>query len=441
MPLVIAYSGGVDSQVLLHAIAFLIYNKSILNSVTVCHVNHGLSQNANTWQAFAQQTCGKLNLPLKVCQVNVKPKPQQSLEALAREARYQALQSIYTTPSLILTGHHSDDQAETFLLALKRGSGLKGLSAMAAESKKGNNLLLRPLLGITRSQILDYANKKQLNWIDDESNSDTCFDRNFIRSDIMPLLITRWPSIVNTINRSSEHCQEGQLLLDELAADDLSLCQHDSKSLSVDALKQLSHSRFNNLIRFYLSKHHCLMPSTEQLVQLRLQLNAAGDKSPAVKLGDHFIRRYKGALYLTAQFEDISQWQIELNLTNDESCIELPNDLGKLQLTNTVLDDNEGLSQIIVLPDKKRKVTIRFSHNNPTCLPDYRSRSRSLKKILQELNIPPWQRKRVPFLFYGDELVAAIGYFVCQDYLPRDLLNVLPSEAGTCVVIKATIKL
>lgn len=436
MPLVIAYSGGVDSQVLLHAIALLSHKKHILNSITVCHVNHGLSKNANTWQLFAQQTCLELEIPLKICQVNVKAKPQQSLEALARDARYHALQSINTTSSLILTGHHSDDQAETFLLALKRGSGLKGLSAMANESKLGKDLLVRPLLTITRSQILDYAQKQQLSWIEDESNLDTCFDRNFIRNDVMPLLSARWPSIVNTINRSSEHCKEGQLLLDELAAEDLSLCQHDCNSLSVEPLNQLSQARFNNLIRFFLSQHHCLMPSTEQLIQLRLQLNAADDKSPEVKVGDNFFRRFKGALYLTAQFEDINHWQAELDLANKESCIELPDHLGKLHLTKVALNELTNESQVIVLPDEIRKVTIRFSHNNPTCLPEYRNRSRSLKKILQELNIPPWLRKRVPFLFYGDELVAAIGYFVCQRFLPQEPLQTLPSTARDRIVIK-----
>ena len=133
-PLVIAYSGGVDSQVLLHALAKLTHENKVLNSLVVCHVNHGLSDNAQQWQRFAEQQCQRLKLPLKTHQVHVQAQVQQSLEALARTARYQSLQSIYKETSIILTGHHSDDQAETFLLALKRGSGLKGLSAMTLES-------------------------------------------------------------------------------------------------------------------------------------------------------------------------------------------------------------------------------------------------------------------------------------------------------------------
>ncbi len=427
MPLVIAYSGGVDSQVLLHALASLkqkskqenLISPSINNPITVCHVNHGLSKNASMWQAFAEKSCLDLNLTLRVFRLNIQAQAQKSLEALARDARYQALQSIYNKPSLIITGHHSDDQAETFLLALKRGSGLKGLSAMAIETKQAKDFLLRPLLYISRVEIIDYAKKHELTWIEDESNTDTRFDRNFIRHEIMPLLINRWPRIAKTINRSSEHCQEGQLLLNELAADDFNLCQDRAKNLSVELLSQLSQPRFNNLIRYFLEQNNCLMPSTEQLTQLFQQLNAEDDKNPAVKVGEHYLRRYKGILYLTSDFDDVSDWQTDITLCETERLIELPNDLGKLHfLQATIIDvQKEGLR--VVLPSKEKKITIRFNHNNPTCLPDYRNHSRSLKKILQELNIPPWQRKRIPFLYYDDVLVAAIGFFVCQDYLPQ----------------------
>ena len=421
MPLVIAYSGGVDSQVLLHALALLKQKNVISNLITVCHVNHGLSKNANAWQAFAEQECIKLNFKLIVSQVNVQAQAQQSLEALARDARYQVLQSIYNKPSLIITGHHCDDQAETFLLALKRGSGLKGLSAMATETKQAKDLLLRPLLKISRTEIIDYAKKHGLTWVEDESNTDSRFDRNFIRNDIMPLLVNRWPSIVKTINRSSEHCREGQLLLSELAAEDLSSCQYDAKSLSVEPLSQLSHGRFNNLLRYFLERNDCLMPSTEQLAQLRQQLNADDEKNPAVKVGEHYLRRYKGALYLTVDFDDVSDWQTDFSLCETGNCITLPDHLGKLHFLKTAFIDVQEVSQRVVMPSKEKKVTIRFHHNNPTCLPDYRNHSRSLKKVLQELNIPPWQRKRIPFLYYDDVLVAAIGFFVCQEFLPKAL--------------------
>ena len=423
MPLVIAYSGGVDSQVLLHALASLKQKNTtypaILNTITVCHVNHGLSSNANDWQKFAEQACQKLNITLTVCQVNVLPQAQQSLEALARDARYQALQSIYDEPSLIITGHHSDDQAETFLLALKRGSGLKGLSAMAAITKQDKDLLARPLLTISRAEIIDYALEHNLTWVEDESNADTRFDRNFIRTVIMPLLTKRWPSIANTINRSSEHCLEGQLLLDELAAQDLNICQNEAKKLSVEALSQLSKARFNNVIRYFLDINNCLMPSTEQLAQLHQQLSAAVDKNPAIKVGEHYFRRYKEALYLTVSYDDVSSWQIVVAPCETDSLVELPNNLGHLHFFKTTNIEIKKDLQQVIMPNKEQEVTVRFNHDNPKCLPDYRTHSRSLKKVLQELNIPTWQRNRIPFLYYDDVLVAAIGFFVCQDFLPK----------------------
>jgi len=427
MPLVIAYSGGVDSQVLLHAYSSLKKNHSpITNVITVCHVNHGLSTNANDWQMFAEQQCQQVNFPLKVCQVNIQLQAQHSLEALARDARYQALQSVYNEPSIIITGHHSDDQAETFLLALKRGSGLKGLSAMAVEAKLGSHKLVRPLLGISRAQIIAYAKDHNLTWVEDDSNSDTRFDRNFIRHDIMPLLEKRWPCIVNTINRSSEHCQEGQILLNELAAEDLKICQLDPKCLSVEALVKLSTARFNNLIRYFLECNQCLMPSREQLAQLQWQLSADDNKNPVVKVGQYFFRRYRKELYLTLEYKDISSWQTTVDFsTKKEERIILPDNIGELNFSvaeykNTVTmqlsQSKVTILQKIVLAKPEQKVIIRFSHNNPRCLPDYRQRSRPLKKVLQELDIAPWQRKRIPFLYYDDILVAAIGHFVCQNF-------------------------
>lgn len=460
-PIVIAYSGGIDSQVLLHALAKLSDTNSISNPITVCHVNHGLSDNAQNWQKFAQQQCTQLNLPLAIREVKVKVQKQQSLEALARDARYKALIAINTEKSLIITGHHSDDQSETFLLALKRGAGLKGLSAMSNEMALSQHTLLRPLLNISRAEIEAYASSHGLSWVEDESNSDTSFDRNFIRQEVMPLLSRRWPSISNTINRSAAHCLEGQELLNELAMQDLAKAQLNSDSLHIPFLLTLSKARFNNLIRFFLAKHQCLMPSTEQLSQLRQQLDANTDKNPAVKVGDHFLRRYKESLSLTATFVDVSDWQQVINFSvdnteghfddntgdntddnnlgckqsnnqgncsdnssnnnADKKAIEanqykLPDNLGVLCISTSTLA--KDIEQKVKLPEAGQVVTIRFSHNNPVCLPDYRKHSRSLKKVLQELNISPWQRKRTPFIYYDDTLVAAIGHFVCQAHQP-----------------------
>jgi tRNA(Ile)-lysidine synthase len=428
--IVIAYSGGVDSQVLLHSIAQLKSNQQISNEILVCHVNHGLSDNALHWQNFAKQECHKLSLKLVVQKVNINVQPQQSLEAIARDLRYNALKALSERPAIILTGHHSDDQSETFLLALKRGGGLKGLSSMLQVSPLGKHFLVRPLLNISREQIQQYALANQLTWVEDESNKDINFDRNFIRQEVMPLLKERWPSISNTINRSASHCLAGQELLDELADQDLSMTKTNDSGLSLEGLMHLSQARFNNLIRYFLAQHHCLMPSTEQLAQVRLQLRACKDKTPMIKVADHYLRRFKNTLYLTRGHDDISQWQEKIDLSERNLRLSLPDNLAEIVFSHPAIqtikvEKNEKVDEIgwhhsICLPNKEQNVTVRFSHENPICLPDYRQHSRRVKKVLQELTIPPWQRKRIPFLYYDDELVAAIGYFVCQAYLAQD---------------------
>jgi len=450
--LIIAYSGGIDSQVLLHALIQLKQKQLITNTITVCHVNHGLSENAERWQDFAKNECAKYSVNLIVKCVNVQPKTQQSLEALARDARYDALKSLKEEKCLVLTGHHSDDQSETFLLALKRGAGLKGLSAMSAQSPLGRHLLIRPLLNVSRREIEVYAKTHSLDWVEDESNVDTSFDRNFIRQQIMPLLRERWPSINNTINRSASHCLAGQELLDELAEQDLVVCKTGGNSLDVATLKSLSEARFNNLIRFFMAQHNCLMPSTEQVSQVRFQLQASNDKTPQIKVGEHYFRRFKGTLYLTPEYSDISDWQSSVELFHNADALKecsliLPDNLGKLLFSmrdfqtsaktdtsvtttnnNTILTDSFSR---ISLPKEGQQVSIRFNHDNPKCLPHFRQHSRSVKKVLQELVIAPWERKRIAFLYYDNELVAAIGHFVCKPFIACDnqqSFNVLQNE-------------
>ncbi|MBA6347138.1 tRNA lysidine(34) synthetase TilS [Colwellia sp. BRX8-9] len=424
--LLIAYSGGIDSQVLLHCLGSLKTQHAINSDIRVCHVNHGLSVNAVKWQAFAKAQCQLFGLPLDIIEVNVQAVAQKSLEALARDARYQALKSVAKAGDLIVTGHHSDDQAETFLLALKRGAGLKGLSAMQSEMMLGQQLLVRPLLTISRADIEAYAKEYGLVWIEDESNTDERFDRNFLRHQILPKLNQRWPSINKTIARSAEHCFEAQQLLDELAQQDLIACQSSANKLSVVDLNKLSEARLKNLLRYFLSCHGFLMPSQKQLMQICQQLNAQADKSPVVQLAECCIRRYQGELHLTGIYQDLSLWQqnLALALLADDKPLDvcLPDQLGWLSFSNlsAQVQENSDWQSVIKKPAEQQKVTISFSHENPRCLPQYRQHSRPLKKVLQELAIPTWQRKRLPFIFYDNELVAVVGQFVCQRYLAEN---------------------
>jgi len=423
-PIVIAYSGGVDSQVLLHACAMLKRQNKLSSSISVCHVNHGLSGNAEKWQQFTVAQCHKLSLPLVCLSVDIQKQPQQSLEAIAREKRYQAIADNIPDDAVLLTGHHQDDQLETFFLALKRGSGLKGLSGMLPIShfNEKRQLLARPLLNHSREDIVNFAKEHKLDWIEDESNDDQGFDRNFIRHQLTPLLKSRWQSFDKTLIRSMGHCLDAEQLILEIAEQDYNQCKIANDRLDIKALKSLSKTRFNHVIRYWFQQCGRLMPSQQQLLQLFKQLQANEDKTPEVKLGDAWLRRYREQLFLTADFEELSHWSYPVDLTREslnELTIELPDSLGKLKFSSfeQELEPVNSKTQSFALPTGSKTLTISFVHQNPTCVPDYRQHSRPLKKIMQELAIPPWQRKRIPFLFVDDQLAAVIGHFVCKPFL------------------------
>jgi len=456
-PLIIAYSGGVDSQVLLQVIHQLKVNAAITNDVSVCHVNHGLSPNAHEWQNFAEQQCVQRTLPFLPLSVSLDLTQGRSVEALARDARYQALINVSSLPVVILTGHHLDDQAETFLLAMKRGAGVKGLSSMNEISTLEQHVLGRPLLGTSRQDIVSFAKDNKLDWIEDESNQNNTYDRNFLRNEIIPQLVERWPSIASTISRSAQHCQQSQTLLDELAEIDYQTCinKKDKSVLNIPNVLQLSEARFNNLFRYFLTTLQRTMPSAAQLNQIRRQMEADAQQAPLVIWGENACRRFKKKLFITPLYNDISAQAYSVtidhlafaSLDSDlgkqqqialSEIIELPDGLGELHLStiNTEVKQECPLvehsmrsknvnievvsEQVIALPSKKSVVNVAFQHNNPKVLPDFRQHHRPLKKVLQELNIPVWQRKRLPLLFIDDELAAVIGQFTCQSFLPSE---------------------
>ena len=263
-----------------------------------------------------------------------------------------------------------------------------------------------------------------------------------MRNEVIPSLTARWPAFSQAAARSAELCQQNQQLVDELAAQDLASFDYEA-GLAIEKLAKLSEARFNNLIRYFLSAKLTMprgeaiqMPSQAQLHQLYQQLNVAEDKVPEVKLGNVWARRYKGQLFFTPSFADVSEFTAEIRVTDlasNAQTVELPDGLGKLvftklqepdSLNNATKENEKPTSLVIEIPDSVNRLVIQFSHHNPKILPDYRTHSRSMKKVLQELNIAPWQRKRMPFVFANPEageleLVTVPDYFICQPFLPK----------------------
>jgi len=379
--LIVAYSGGLDSSVLLH----LVRNANVL----AVHFHHGLNKNADQWQQHCQRVCDDYGIALECIRLNLSSDSKQSLEAQARDARYEILSSMATSnKTAVLTAHHADDQAETLLLQLLRGAGVKGLAAMPGEKSLGQGVLLRPLLNLTREQLQEYAQSHQLNWINDDSNTDLQFDRNYLRQKIIPELQQRWPSLSKTLTRSTEHCAEADSLLTELAVLDYQTSQSENKTLKISALKQLSPARQRNLLRYWLQQLKLPLPSQVYLKRIQYEvLTARQDAMPLVQWPGCEIRRYRDQIYAMLPLQTIPK---EWCLTWDGvTPLQLPYDLGELK----------PISQ------NKQPYTIRLRQGGERYQAPGKTQHTALKKLFQTWNIPAWQRGRVPLVFLGNELV------------------------------------
>jgi tRNA(Ile)-lysidine synthase len=285
---IIAYSGGVDSHVLLHQLS-----QKKDQTILAVHVNHGLHVDADKWQTHCQKVCEDLGVAFKAIKVDIVKKPRHSLEALAREARYAALQSLMSESSVLLTGHNQNDQAETVLLQLMRGAGVKGLSGMSIEKPFGCGIHYRPLLDTTRDEIMAYAQAHKLTWVEDPSNIQNDFDRNFLRNKIIPELVTRREGVIRNIARASYLAAETVELTEALAEIDYQNVKGpEVHLLSIDALKALSDARQNNVLRYWLSLQNIRMPSQAILRQAKQQLlHSYLGADPVVRWGHVELKR------------------------------------------------------------------------------------------------------------------------------------------------------
>ena len=267
---IVAYSGGVDSHVLLH-----LMSQFPCDSLRAVYVNHGLSTHADSWQAHCARVCDALHIPFASYKLNIIRKPRHSLEAVARDLRYELLATLMTDNTVLVTGHNENDQAETMLLQLMRGAGIKGLSAMPEIKPFAQAWQARPLLQVTRTDIEAYASQHHLHWIEDDSNSEIDFDRNFLRHRILPELATRREGVVQNIARSAAHIAEAAELTQELALIDYEAVKGDAlHQLLIKPLKTLSDARQSNVLRYWLSVQIPALqpPSQAVLAQIKQQL-------------------------------------------------------------------------------------------------------------------------------------------------------------------------
>ena len=412
--LVVGFSGGLDSTVLLALAAR--WSKEQGVSLRAIHIAHGLLAAAEDWPAHCAQVAEQLGVPCQTIAVQVKLGPRVSLEAAARDARYQALADAMQPNDILLTGHHLDDQAETLLLALKRGAGIAGLAAMPERKpfgeQKKNNQQWRPLLTCSRHSLEAYAKLHQLSWVEDPSNNDDAFDRNFLRNRILPGLLAQWPSFNHTLARSAELCAEQMDLAQEVAGQDLPGLMNEQSGLMIAGLQALSPARRSNVLRHWLQLHQ-IHPGRSQLQAIWQEVALArADATPEVRLGASRVCRYQGALYVPPTLAE-SRPLADIVAEQWLNC-----GAGLLRLS--AVSQGAHLAGDLVLA----QLRIAFQVPGLRARPVGRAGSRPLKKLWQEYGVPPWQRAHIPLLMQGDTLVAALGLFVCQEFSPD------PAETG-----------
>lgn len=400
----IGYSGGLDSHVLLHLCAEL--RKHYPLQFKAIHVHHGLSANAHDWAAHCAKVCADLQIEFIQEAIDAKALTGDSPENVARQRRYAVFAGLLAAQDILLTAHQQDDQAETVLVQLLRGAGPKGLAAMPALKAFAVGLHGRPLLSVSRCELKQYAEENQLIWIDDESNENENFTRNFLRHSVLPVLKQRWPTVTTTLARVAENCAEAQVIVTTMAAQDLAMCRAEtSQTLAIKKLALLDKARQHQVLRAWLTELGFSLPSAVKLQHIQRDfLQASQDKSPYISWDQVEIRRYRDTLYA---MHCLPQHDARQVFSWDMSQALIIPHLGTLRAT---LTENAGLRSDI------QQVTVRFRQGGERCYFPARSSHQLLKHLLQQWNIPPWQRDRLPLLYVDNTLIAVTGFFLDRNY-------------------------
>jgi len=411
--LVLGLSGGLDSVVLLEVLRRLVGQLGF--RLSCVHVNHGISPNARRWAAFCARRCKRHAIALALHQVDIEPYRAEGLEAAARRARYQVY--AWQEADFVVLAQHLDDQAETVLLQLLRGAGVKGGAAMPLlreqdSGRKGKNArapaILRPMLALSRQEIEAYAHANKLKWVEDESNADTRYERNFLRHRVLPVIGQAFPGYRATLARAAGHMAEASLILDDLAQADATLAVSGNR-LVLAELRRIGVARTKNLVRWLLLQQGDAAPEADRLQEgLRQLFQARDDAAVRVVLGACELRRYAGCAYLLRSLAEVPA---ELRRDwNGKRVWALPELGGTLHF---VRGPGAGLDCALI-GERGLSVSLRQGGEKLRLRPG--GSTRSLKNLLQEARMPPWERERLPLIYCADALVAVPGLGVASGW-------------------------
>jgi tRNA(Ile)-lysidine synthase len=396
----VGFSGGLDSSVLLH----ILKSTSANLDLVAIHINHQISPNADYWQQHCEDFCRRLGVELVTEKVTIQNRGK-GIEDAARVARYQVFDRCMKRGDYLFTAHHADDQTETMLLRLLRGTGSRGLAGIASErllNQSLNTTIFRPLLQFTRNEILAYAKDQKIKWIEDESNFSEQYDRNYLRLNVIPLLQSRWPGMQKRWQQTAQHCAETEGMLIELATGDLSNVElrneRVGQSINRSLFSDVSTPRQHNLLRNWLSIQGYSIPEKQHWDQIHTQIfSEKSDSSINLQWGNVSLRVFQNRIFL------LPQTMPEFNLF----------------MTECIASDTAQLLRAD-LPD----LHVRNRQGGERCKPADRNHSQTLKKCLQEFGLEPWLRDKVPLIYSQDNLVAVGDLWICAEYLAQ------PNETG-----------
>jgi len=404
----LAYSGGVDSHVLLYELAKVELSHGI--KVVALHCNHQQSPRANVWEQHCFETCRSLEVKFFSYQLKENCTSLRGQENMLRIARYDWFKSMMSPGDILATAHHLNDQIETLLFRLFRGGGLRGLTGIAHKRMFGTGELHRPLLNLPNSMILEAACYHNLKWVEDPTNVDTSMDRNFIRWKVLPIIQSRWPAIMKTMARSSEHLKRADDLLFEIGQEDLHKLHRSADEcrfknygkIDISELRNMSLDRSANLLRFWVGGANCEMPGTSKLRELLRQLRDSNRANQARLIwSDLEFRRYRDSLYLLPRQLKRSQWAVETTVS--KTGVKLLDAGVRLRAVRThgcgIRADDFDISDIHIC-DYTKAANIRLTKTG---------RARRLSRIFQELGVPPWERWRIPILFIDNMVIYVPG--------------------------------
>jgi tRNA(Ile)-lysidine synthase len=405
----IAFSGGIDSQALLYNL----YQLRELNpeiKLDAVHIHHGVNAAADNWLEFCREQCKKLNIVFKNIHITLDHDTKDGFEAQARQQRYQALWKACPPNAALVTAHHADDQAETMLFRLFRGAGLRGLSAMQKENNNSGRPLLRPLLNISRQEIEAYARANNLLWVEDPSNKNIDLSRNYIRHEIIPKIKHRWPNAAKNMEQAAEHLQNAQLILDFYLEQELKNICTSKKQINIRELEKFSPEHQALLLRLWIRQQQLTAPTTKQLAQVLQMIHSKEDAQPQLSWGENIIRRFNQKIGI---YQALPKIDLEEISWDGKNTLVLPQKVGEINFSLAA----GGLKP----PNKDEQIFIRWK------IPGFKFRiaghkhHKDYKNLMQDFHIPPWERDRVPLIYFNDTCVAIANYAIADTHKQNSL--------------------